>query len=113
MALEGKTMTISKAELRGIVAAWKRDTRKPSITVEWSDNIASLISALVEERTTVVTLYRQFQEKGKLPPKMRPTAEDCTQALRELDLEGVLSPQTHAPNCALTLNARHDCSCGR
>ena len=41
---------ISKDELRGIVEAWKRDTRKPSITVEWSDNIASLIYALVEER---------------------------------------------------------------
>ena len=84
---------IPKAELRGIVAAWKRDTRKPSITVEWSDNIASLISALVEERAKllhaqwIITSPANYNTWEWLHETEKEKWH--AQALRDLDLEGI------------------------
>ena len=110
--------------LRKIAEKHKR--YPPQALVVWANkDIAFLINGWVEERAKrreaewlrfhSVT-QRSVYERGKLiaNPHYNWTDENWhTQALRELGLDKVWPPQTHSSDCALTLNARHDCSCGR
>ena len=76
-------------------------------------DVAFLINGWVEAEAKAIRWEWRWQGgygEGKTSVEIETLS--VQKALRELDLVGVWPPQTHAPDCALALNARHDCSCG-
>jgi len=67
---------------------------------DWSKAIATLLNAVVEERIDVIREKRKWAEGtqySKGQPVNVPDRESCrTQALRELNLEGVWPEKEHS-----------------
>jgi len=69
--------------LREIAEAWKRDTRRSFLTVEWSDAIVTLLNTIVEERRKVLDLRHELKHSRKC------LVDHYLKALHELNLEGM------------------------
>ena len=70
--------------VREIAEAWHRDTRRSYLTVEWSDAIATLLNAVVEERARIICEVNNGDWTAKKVKNL------CRRgAIKSLKLEGV------------------------